>query len=159
MLDVILISIAAICMAVGIVGCLLPVLPGPPISYGGIVLLHLTSRFSFSLQFLLLYAVLTIVVTILDYILPAYTTKLSKGSKFGVWGSLIGMVLGLVFFPPFGVIVGPVVGAFAGELITGKNAGQSVKAAAGSFIGFLAGTGVKLVVSGMMTYQFLKMVL
>jgi len=159
MLDAILISIAAICMTVGIVGCLIPVLPGPPISYGGIVLLHLTSRFSFSLQVLLLYAVMTIVVTILDYILPAYTTKRSKGSKFGVWGSMVGMVLGLVFFPPFGVIVGPVVGAFAGELISGKNAGQSVKSAAWSFIGLLAGTGVKLVVSGMMTYQFLKMVL
>lgn len=156
MLDTVLIVVAGICMVAGIVGSVVPVLPGPPISYVGILILHLTKEHSFSTPFLLLYAVVIIMVTLLDYILPIYTAKRSKGSKYGVWGSAIGMVLGLFLFPPLGVIVGPVVGAFAGELISRKNAGQATKAAAWSVIGFLAGTGLKLVVTGMMTYHFVK---
>jgi len=159
MIDTVLIVLGGICMIAGLIGCFLPVLPGPPISYVGLLLLHLTSKYSFSTKFLFLYAVLTIVVTVVDYILPAYTTKKARGSKYGIWGSTAGMVIGLIFFPPFGVIIGPVLGAFVGEVVTGKNAGQAMTAAVGSFLGFLAGTGIKLVVSGMMTYYFFKSVL
>jgi uncharacterized protein YqgC (DUF456 family) len=155
-MDFILISLGILFMIVGIIGCALPFLPGPPLNYIGILLLHFTTGFQFTNRFLLIWAVITVVVIVLDYIIPVWGTKKFGGSKQGIWGSVIGLVAGLFFFPPFGIIIGPFLGAVIGELIAGKDSGAALKSGFGSFVGFLTGTILKLIASGMMTWYFGK---
>lgn len=155
-MDYVLIVLGILLMISGILGCVLPVIPGPPLSYLGILLLHFTERVQFSSRFLVIWASITVVVYALDYIIPAWGTKKFGGSKRGVWGSMIGLVTGLFFFPPFGIIIGPFLGAIIGELTSGKDSGTALKSGFGSFVGFLAGTMLKLITSGMMTWYFFK---
>lgn len=141
-------------MMVGILGCLLPVLPGPPISYIGLLLLHFTRFADFSSTFLLTWACIVIIVTVLDYIVPIWGTKKFGGSKSGMWGAAIGLVAGIFFLPPIGIIAGPFAGAFIGEALTGKNSKDAFRAGLGSFLGFLAGVGIKLAASIIMAVKF-----
>ena len=140
-------------MILGIAGCLLPVLPGPPLSYLGLIAIHLTSKIDFSSKFLISWGIITILVSILDYVIPIWGTKYFGGSKYGIWGSMAGLLAGL-FFPPLGLIIGPFIGAVAGEMVAG-NKQNALKSGFGSFIGFLAGTIVKLLVSLVMLYYFI----
>ena len=140
-------------MILGIAGCLLPLLPGPPLSYLGLVAIHLTSKIDFSSKFLISWGIIVIIVSILDYVIPIWGTKIFGGSKFGVWGSMVGLLAGL-FIPPVGIIIGPFIGAVAVEMIAG-NRHNALKAGFGSFIGFLAGTVMKLLVSLIMLYYFI----
>jgi uncharacterized protein YqgC (DUF456 family) len=143
-------------MISGILGGVLPVLPGPPLSYIGLLLLHFTERYHFSERFLIIWAVITVLVYALDYVIPVWGTKRYGGSKRGVWGSIIGLIVGLFFFPPFGIIIGPFIGAVLGELSSGKDSGSALRSGFGSFVGFLAGTLLKLITSGLMTWYFGK---
>jgi len=140
----------------GIAGCILPVIPGPPLSWAGLLLLHWTRFAQFSATFLLVMACLAIAVTVLDYIIPVWGTKKFGGSKAGMWGATIGIFAGIFFFPPVGIIVGPFIGAVLGEIIAGKESGPALKAGLGSFIGFLLSTGLKLGVSLTMAYYFFR---
>ncbi len=151
-MDIFLIISGSLLMILGIAGCLLPVLPGPPLSYLGLVAIHLTSKIDFSSKFLISWGIIVIIVSILDYVIPIWGTKIFGGSKFGVWGSMVGLLAGL-FIPPVGIVIGPFIGAVAGEMIAG-NRQNALKAGFGSFIGFLAGTVVKLLVSLIMLYYF-----
>lgn len=155
-MDYILIALGIIFMISGILGGVLPVLPGPPLSYIGLLLLHITGKYEFSSQFLIVWAAVTVAVYTLDYVIPVWGTKKFGGSKRGVWGSIIGLVVGLFFFPPFGIIIGPFLGAVIGELTLGKDSGAALKSGFGSFVGFLTGTILKLITSGMMTWYFAK---
>ncbi|MEN8118401.1 MAG: DUF456 domain-containing protein [Bacteroidota bacterium] len=155
-LDWILIALGIIFLISGLLGCILPVIPGPPLSYIGLLLLHFTERYQFSSKFLIIWGVITAVVYAIDYLIPAWGTKKFGGSKRGVWGSIIGLLLGLIFFPPLGIIIGPFVGAVVGELSAGKESGAALKSGFGSFMGFLMGTMLKLITSGMMTWYFFK---
>ncbi len=155
-MDYVLIGLGAIFIIGGLLGCVLPIIPGPPLSYVGLLLLHFTQKFEFSSRFLIIWAVITAVVYALDYVIPAWGTKKFGGSKRGVWGSIIGLIVGLMFFPPFGLIIGAFVGAVVGELTSGKDSGAALKSGFGSFLGFLTGTILKLITSGMMTWYFFK---
>ncbi|MDD2381511.1 MAG: DUF456 domain-containing protein [Mariniphaga sp.] len=155
-MDILLIIAGVLLMVGGILGGVLPVLPGPPLSYAGLICLHLTGRYQFSSRFLIIWAVVTAVVYLLDYLIPVWGTKRFGGSKRGVWGSVIGLVIGLFFFPPFGIIAGPFLGAVAGELSAGKDSVAAMKSGFGSFVGFLAGTLIKLVASGLMAWHFAR---
>jgi len=155
-MDLLLIIAGVVLLLAGIVGCVLPFLPGPPLAYASLLLLQVSSRAPFSSDFLLLWAGIALLVTLLDYWVPIYGTKKFGGSKKGVWGATIGLLVGLFFFPPFGLIIGPFLGALAGELLDGQEASRALKAAFGSFIGLLAGTVMKLVVSFIMGYHFLR---
>ena len=152
-MDILLIITGFLLMILGVAGSLLPVLPGPPLSYLGLLLLHFTTKINFSSKFLISWGIITILVSILDYIIPIWGTKFFGGSKYGVWGSMAGLLAG-VCFPPFGVIIGPLIGAFAGEILAG-NKENALKAGFGSFLGFIAGTIVKLLVSIIMFYYFI----
>lgn len=156
MIDWILLGLAIILIIVGILGCVLPIIPGPPISFGGILVLHYTRFGDFTFEFLVLMGFLALGVTILDYIVPVWGTKKLGGSKYGIWGATIGLVLGIFFFPPIGIIIGPFLGALVGELIKENNSNKAFKAALGSLVGFLLGIGMKLVVSFVITYYFIK---
>ncbi|WP_163711955.1 DUF456 domain-containing protein [Mangrovibacterium lignilyticum] len=155
-MDYVLITIGSLMMIVSIAGAVLPVLPGPPLSYAGLLLLHFTSRYQFSTKFLILWAVIALAVYLLDQLIPAWGTKKFGGSKHGVWGSIIGLLLGIVFLGPLGIIIGPFVGAAVGELLAGKRSSQALRSGIGSLMGFMAGTILKLVVSGMMCWYFIE---
>jgi len=150
------ISIGAILMILGILGCILPVIPGPPMSFIGLLVLHFGLGDQFTDEFLFTWGFLTVVVTVLDYVVPAWGTRKFGGSKKGVWGSILGLIAGLLFFPPMGIIIGPFLGAVAGEMIDGKDFNPALRAGFGSFIGFLAGTMMKLAVSLFMAYHFVR---
>ncbi len=156
MADILLVILASALMILGILGCVLPVIPGPPVSFVGLLLLHFTKFADFSYTFLLLWGCVAIIVTVLDYIVPIWGTKRLGGSKSGMWGAGIGLVLGLFFFPPIGILIGPFAGAVIGEALTGKDAPSSFRAGLGSFLGLLMGIGIKLAASIMMTFYFIR---
>ena len=137
---------ASILCVLGVLGSFLPIIPGPPISFGGMWLLQLQEIPPFTRRELIVWFVVVAIITVLDYVIPTIGTKKFGGSKYGVWGSTIGIILGL-FVPPFGIILGPAVGAFVGELIYQKKTDVAFKAAVGSFLGFLAGTALKFIVT------------
>ena len=153
-MDIFLIILGAICLLVGILGCVLPVLPGVPLAYCGLLLLHATDKVQFSRQFLVIWAAVTIVVQVLDSVVPIWGTKKFGGSKMGVWGSTLGLLVGL-FFGPWGIVFGPFLGAVVFELIDGKNTRLALKAGWGSFVGLMTGTILKLICCGLMTYYFI----
>jgi uncharacterized protein len=148
------ITLGVLLTIAGLAGSVLPVLPGPPLNYIALLILHFTRISEFSDRFLISWLIITLVVLALDYIIPIYGAKLTGGSKKGIWGATIGLVIGIFFFPPFGMILWPFIGAVIGEMIAGKDLSLAIKAGTGTFIGFIAGTVVKLVVSVVMTYYF-----
>jgi uncharacterized protein YqgC (DUF456 family) len=101
-------------------------------------------------------AVITVVVSVLDYAMPAGGAKKYGASRWGIWGSLIGMPLGLVFFPPWGIIIGGIAGALLGELIVGKETGKALQASWGIFVGFMLSTGLKVLFCCVILFFYLK---
>lgn len=145
-MEIALYIISGICVLVGLAGCIVPVLPGIPVSFIGLVLLHLTDRVEFTYPELGLFLVLTIITQIADYYFPILFTKKLGGTKWGVRGSTIGLIVGL-FGGPIGIILGPMIGAFVGELLFNKDARLALKSGIGSFIGFICNTGLSLIVA------------
>lgn len=154
-MEITLLIIAGLCMLIGIIGCIVPGLPGTPIAYAGLWIAQVTERVDFSWQLLLTWGIVTVVVSVLDYVVPAWGTKRYGGTKYGVWGSTIGVIIGL-FFGAVGVIVGPLIGAVIGEMLAGKEVEQALRAGWGSFIGLLCGTILKLVCCGLMTTALIQ---
>lgn len=155
-LDIILIILAGILLLLGIVGSIAPVLPGPPLSYIGILCLHFSSRIEFSTTFLIVWALVIILVQILDYYVPIWGTKKFGGGKYGAWGSTIGVVAGMFIFPPWGIIIFPFLGAVIGELLDDKEFKIALKAGFGAFLGFLAGTFAKLAIAFILLFVYIK---
>jgi len=155
-MDYVLFAIAVLLCITGVLGAILPALPGPPLNYAAVWLIHLTKRGNYSWQFLVIWGVITALTIILEYVIPIIGAKRFGGTKWGIWGCIVGLVAGVFIVPPVGMIVGPFAGAFAGELIGGKKSGQAFKAGLGSFLGFVMGTGIKVVVSLVMTFYVFK---
>ena len=153
-MDIFLAIVSGILLLVGLIGCLLPILPGPPLSYVGLLLLQLRSDPPFEIRFMVIWAIITILVSLLDYWIPAYGTKRFGGTRYGIIGTMAGLFVGIIFFPPFGIIIGPLLGALVGEFAAGANHKKAIRAAFGSFIGFLAGTFAKLLASAIMIFYF-----
>ena len=171
-MNIVLFVLAFILLIAGFLGSVVPVIPGPPLGYIGLLLLKGSGFADFDNTFLLVWAVICIAVTVMDYVLPAIMTKRFGGSKAAVLGSVIGLVIGMIFFAPWGLVIGPFLGAFFGELINGsiaarknpspaaQNQGVSaLKAALGAFLAFIVGTGAKLVVGAVMFYYAAKTVI
>jgi uncharacterized protein YqgC (DUF456 family) len=134
-------------MILGIFGSFLPVLPGPSISWFGLVLLYFTNAVPINYWILGITFLIMLVVSILDYTIPAQGTKRFGGSSYGIWGTNIGLIVGIFAPIPFGFIIGPFLGAFIGELFyDSKNHQRALKAATGSFLGFLASSFMKFLV-------------
>jgi uncharacterized protein len=146
-MDTILLIIGLICVVVGIFGSFLPVLPGPILSWLGLLLLYLTERIPNNYWILGITLIITITISILDYVIPAKGTKKYGGSTYGVWGTNIGMIIGFFIPIPLGFIVGAFVGAFAGELLyNSQDKKRALKAASGSLLGFLVSSFMKFVI-------------
>ena len=153
--------VAIILGVVGIIGSIVPGLPGPRGSGSPVSGLYFWGAGAngegavLGGSLLLLWLAITIIVTVIDYIVPAWFTKVTGGSKYGGWGAIIGLFVGLIV-PPVGMIVGSLLGAFAAELLFAKkDTWTSVKSAFGAFLGFLSGTGIKLIASGLMLYYII----
>jgi uncharacterized protein len=155
-MDSVLLSLAVILLLIGMAGCLLPVVPGPPVSYLALLIVNFTKYAGFTTDFLIITALLAIAVTVADLFIPVWATKKFGGSKYGMWGAGIGIFAGIFFFPPLGLVLGPLAGAIAGELISGSGGRKAVVAGLGSFAGFIAGVGLKLGVSLAITIYFVR---
>jgi uncharacterized protein YqgC (DUF456 family) len=154
-MDYVWIISGGVLLVTGLIGCFLPVLPGPPLAFLGLLIQQLKSTTPFTIRFIIIFLLITVIITVLDYVIPIYGTKKFGGSKYGIWGSTFGLLIGL-WFGPLGMIAGPFIGAWIGELIATSDASQALKAAIGSFIGFLAGTVLKLMVCLVMVWYWVS---
>ena len=154
-LDIFLLIAGIVLLIVALFGCFLPVLPGPPLAFGALILLHFTSYADVSPEVLWTMAGLALLVTILDYVVPVWGTRKFGGSKAGERGAIAGVIVGL-FLGPLGIILAPFFGALAGELLSGTPGDKAFRSAIGSFIGFLLGVGLKLMVTLVIAFYFFK---
>ena len=139
----------------GLVGCLLPVIPGPPLSFLALLILSFAKNWEpFSVGFLIFMGILTALALTLDYAVPVAGSKKFGASKYGIWGSILGMLIGLFIFPPFGLFVGGFAGAIVGELFAGKAGDDALRAGFGVFLGSLVSTGFKLALCGLMLFFY-----
>ncbi len=148
------IVIAALFIIAGIAGAFIPVVPGTPLSYIGILILHFIKGGLFSWFFLLSWGVVVAITVTLDSFLPAEGARRAGGSRLGIYGALLGAVVGLIFFAPAGLIFGPIIGAFVGEFVAGKKSGSALRAAMGTFVGYLLATGLKAGVAMILAFYF-----
>ena len=156
-LEIVLIVSGAICLLIGVIGSILPALPGPPLSYMGLLLLHFTERVEFTLTQHIIWIVLVLLTILADYLLPLLGVKKSNGSKWGNIGCIVGTVAGIFLFPPWGIIICPFLGAVLGELLfADKKAPEALKSGFGAFIGFILGTIFKLSVCGWFIFCFVR---
>ncbi len=162
LLEIIIDILAIILALVGIAGCIIPALPGPPLTYASLLLLYLFNNHGneISGRFMIVWIAIVAAVSILDYVLQPYFTKITGGSKLAVRYSIAGMVAGMIFFPPFGIIAGSFIGALIAELVVNKKPLQnSLLAAFGAFLGFIFGTGLKLAASFTMLYYIIRFII
>jgi hypothetical protein len=153
----ILVGLGLLMALFGLAACVLPVVPGPPISYLSLLLLSWARDWKpFGTTFLVVMAAATALALLLDYIVPAAGARRYGASKFGVWGSILGMLVGLFVFPPFGLFVGGFVGALAGELYAGKDGDGAMRAGVGVLVGTLIGVGIKMGLCGVMIFFYVK---
>jgi uncharacterized protein YqgC (DUF456 family) len=142
---------------IGLIGCVLPVIPGPVLSFVSLIILSFAKDWEpFSAVFLIIMAALMILVSVLDYIVPAIGAKKSGASKAGIWLSVIGMIMGIFFFPPWGIFIGAFMGGVMGEILSGQNGKEALKVGWGIFLGNMISIGFKLAYASMVIFFYVK---
>ena len=165
-MDYILFILAIVVVIIGFIGDIIPGIPGTPVSYLALLLLHWTDRISYSPQFLVVMGFICVVITALDYVVPVWGTKKFGGTKAGVRGSTIGLIIGILVLPMLGIVLGPFgilgilggpfLGAYIGEKMGGTPDDRAWRSAFGSFIGFLTGTFMKIVYTLVVVFYIVK---
>ena len=165
-MDYVLMISAIVVIIIGFIGDIIPGIPGTPVSYLALLLLHWTDRITYSSQFLLITGLICAVITVLDYVVPIWGTKKFGGTKAGTRGSTIGLIIGILVLPALGIVLGPFgllgilggpfVGAYIGEKMGGTPDNLAWRSAFGSFIGFLAGTFMKIAYTIVIGYFVVK---
>lgn len=154
--DVFLAILGAICLLIGTVGCVVPVLPGVILAWAGLLSAYFSHYCNIPTILLVATGITTAIISVLDNMIPIYLTKKTGGSKAGMWGSTIGLIVG-IFVGPWGIVLGPFAGALVGELIhDNRDMKRAIKSASGAFLGFLLGTGLKLVLCGFLIWIFIE---
>ena len=152
-MDTLLAICALVCGIVGLLGAIIPILPGTILSYVGLICTYFTSTSTLSQGQLWLWGTISAIAILLDYILPGYFSKMFGGSRAGVVGATVGVIAGMFLLGPLGIILGPFAGAVIGEML---NQNQPIEKAivvgAGSLLSFFVGTGLKLIVGGFLMY-------
>ncbi len=154
-MDYLLIILGLAFTVAGLIGCIIPSIPGPPLNFIALLLLYWTDETIFTNEFIIIFFVATATVTLTDYALP-FSGKAFGVSRYGIWGSMLGMLAGMIFFPPFGMLFGIAIGAVAGELYAGKENSEALKAGLFTFLVSILMIVVKLVLSVIMSYHFFK---
>jgi uncharacterized protein YqgC (DUF456 family) len=158
-MGIVLIILAFVLLIIGIIGAVVPMLPGPPLSFIGLLLVQWSGYGGFTSDFLWVWAGITVIITVMDYILPSLLARKFGGSRSAAIGSFIGLIIGLFFFPPWGMIAGTFLGALVGELIHNReNMEQAFKSALGALFAFVVGTGAKLIAGSIMLFYAVKAV-
>lgn len=160
-----LLILAALLILAGIAGAVLPILPGPPIAFLGLVALHYASpEYAVSSNVFWIMGSLAVVITVLDYVVPVYGTKRFGGTKWGTNGSTVGLLVGIfggaIFGPlaPLAIVLGPFFGAVIGELMGGATNQNALRSGFGAFFGFLAGVFMKAAYAiGLLVYFIIKL--
>lgn len=165
-MDYILFILSIVVVIIGFIGDIIPGIPGTPVSYLALLLMHWTDRISYSPQFLVVMGFICVVITALDYVVPVWGTKKFGGTKAGVRGSTIGLIIGILVLPMLGIVLGPFgilgilggpfLGAYIGEKIGGTPDDRAWRSAFGSFIGFLTGTFMKIVYTLVVVFYIVK---
>ncbi len=156
-MSVFLAILAILLGVIGLLGSVVPVLPGPPLSWIGLLIMSFTKYADMAAWFIILWLAVTVVVTLLDNFLPVLMTKKFGGSRQATIGTFAGIVLGMFIFPPWGMIIFPFFGALVGELVGNRSEGHvALRVAMGAFIAFIGGVGIKLVASGMMLFYMVR---
>lgn len=153
------IIIGVLLLIIAFIGCILPGLPGPPISFLALLLLKFFKPSIFTKEFLISMGIITVIAYFLDYFLPVLGAKMYKASNTGIWFSIIGMVIGIFFIPPFGMILGLLIGAIIGELISGKAKEEAIKIGFVSFLFSLLAILIKIILVGIMSFYFVEAVI
>jgi len=154
---IVLIILGLLFAFIGLIGCVLPIIPGPPLSFFALIILSYAKNWEpFSATFLIIMAGLTVLATVVDYVVPAIGARRYGASTLGVWGSIIGMLIGFFVFPPWGMLIGAIIGALAGELAGGKKGKKALRAGWGVFVGNIMGIGLKLAFSGAILFFYIK---
>lgn len=147
-MDIFLLLLGFVLVILGIIGSFLPILPGPLTSWFGLLVLHFTTVIPMNWIFLSITLAIAILIWILDYFIPAMGTKRFGGSKYGIYGTTIGLIVGLLSPIPFGILIGAFFGALIGELLyDSKDTNRAIKASFGAFLGFLTSASIKFSVS------------
>jgi uncharacterized protein YqgC (DUF456 family) len=160
-MNIALVILSFVLHLAGLLGAVVPVLPGPPLSFIALLVMQWSGYGGFSPAFLWLWGGITLAVVVMDYFLPSLMAKRFGGSRAAATGSFVGLLAGIFIFPPWGIIIGPFLGAFIGELIhdraNGADGGaKALKVALGSFLAFIVGSGAKLIASSMMLFYAIK---
>ena len=155
-MDIFLLIIGFLFTLLGIIGSFLPVLPGPFTSWVGLLILHFTEAIPMNWTFLGITLTIALIIWVIDYFIPAMGTKKFGGTRYGVIGTMIGLVVGLLSPIPFGIIIGPFVGAYIGEMLHEKNTKKALKAAFGSFLGFLTSSFLKFITAAIFTGLYIS---
>jgi uncharacterized protein YqgC (DUF456 family) len=154
---IVLIVIGLLIAIAGIIGCIVPALPGPALSFLSLVILSYAKGWEpFGLQFFVVMGGFAVLVTFLDYVVPAGGANKYGASKYGVTGSVAGMLIGFFFIPPLGIFVGAFLGALAGEMIAKRGTRDALRAGWGVFVGIMVGVGLKLAYSGVSIFFYIK---
>jgi len=146
-MDIFLTILGLLFVIIGLIGSFLPILPGPPLSWVGLLLLYLTDAVPDNWTFLGITLAIALLVFALDYIIPAIGAKKFGGTRAGMIGTTLGLIVGILTPIPGGIIIGPFIGALIGELSNKADSKTALKAAFGSFIGFITGTFLKFIVA------------
>lgn len=143
-MEYILVILALLCAVAGLLGAVLPALPGPPLSFVGLLLLLPCTDNDIETATVIATGIAAAIITVLDYVAPIWLAKKKGGSKYGTWGAGIGMFVGL-FLGPWGIILGPFAGAFIGELMAKNSTERALTTAFMSFVAFMLTTGIKFI--------------
>lgn len=154
-MEIFIAVLGALCVLVGLLGTFIPMLPGTPISYIGLLLLLLIPGCTLTWKFFLIWGIIVVVLQVLNYFIPIWGVNKFGGTKYGQWGSVAGVIAGL-FLSPIGIILGPFVGAVVGEMLGGKEFGDSLKAGFGSFVGTFVGMVLGIIVAAILAFYFFK---
>lgn len=158
--EIILIIIIVLLMLVGLVGTIVPFIPGIPLIYGLMIFYGIFNGWAdLSVEFIVLWGVVTLLMVWLDYYSGAIGAKKFGASAGGVWGSILGGIVGVIFLGFIGILIGPFLGAILGELLSGKSHSDAVRSGWGTVVGLLAGSLFKIIIASVMIGTFLWQIL
>ena len=139
----------------GLLGTILPVLPGAILIYGGMLVYGVMTKFAtLDANFFLIQALVLVLIFSVDFLAAAAATRRFNGSKQAAWGAILGTILGLIFFGPLGIVIGPFLGAVVAELVRGIEINQAIRVGFGTLVGILGGTVLKLSAEILMIVYF-----